>query len=210
MDKTSFLKYLELGDRHASAEVAEDFTMLDLTTAAAKGWFPPMKALPKPQYPTKPGREGDLQEHDRRWHPEGYKEGDRCKYREELAKRDLSDKIVVDKEAELFAKRLAYDGGFTSRFVDATKDLSHEFYGGKSYDGARVFSVQKDDDGYEVLVVYRPQDGVVYYALTSPDGDIGFLGDNPKTVKKDYELLKEDIKADKAHKWDTLSACPYL
>lgn len=36
----------------------------------------------------------DLEKHDKRFHPKGYKEGDSCKYRDELAKKDKADEGV--------------------------------------------------------------------------------------------------------------------
>lgn len=38
-----------------------------------------------------------LEEHDKVYHPNGYKEGDSCKFRENLEKKDDADKINVDK-----------------------------------------------------------------------------------------------------------------
>lgn len=41
----------------------------------------------------------DLEKHDKRFHPEGYKEGDACKYREGMAEGDKTDEgLGGDKE----------------------------------------------------------------------------------------------------------------
>ena len=36
-----------------------------------------------------------LEEHDKRWHPNGYKEGDSCLFRENMAKRDKTDAALA-------------------------------------------------------------------------------------------------------------------
>lgn len=42
----------------------------------------------------------DLEKHDARFHPKGYKEGDACKYRETLAKSDNADDLKAAEKAE--------------------------------------------------------------------------------------------------------------
>ena len=42
----------------------------------------------------------DLQKHDRRFHPKGYKKGDACKYRETLAKTDNADDLTAAEREE--------------------------------------------------------------------------------------------------------------
>lgn len=42
----------------------------------------------------------DLERHDRRFHPQGYKEGDKCQYRERMAAGDYTDAELVDAERE--------------------------------------------------------------------------------------------------------------
>ncbi len=53
---------------------------------------PAEDAAPDDDSPTQMA--SDLQKHDRRFHPQGYKEGDSCKYRETLAKGDKSDEAL--------------------------------------------------------------------------------------------------------------------
>ena len=42
----------------------------------------------------------DLQKHDRRFHPNGYKQGDSCKYRESLARGDSADNLAKAEKEE--------------------------------------------------------------------------------------------------------------
>ena len=57
--------------------------------------------------PTEDAAPTSLEAHDRRFHPDGYKEGDSCKYREELARGDNADLVVaeateqIDKEGDI-------------------------------------------------------------------------------------------------------------
>lgn len=169
MDKTSFLKYLALGEQKPApaSETAQDFHMLDLTPAAARGWFPPMKALPKPQYPIKPGREGDLQEHDRRWHPNGYKPGDKCKYREELARKDEADRLAAEGGAEeAKIDEFAKAGGFPSEPVAFSGSYGEWDLG----DGRTIYELAEEKDGYAALATYDPKDGVTLLVYSPYSG----------------------------------------
>lgn len=194
MDKTSFLKYLALGEQKPApaTETAEDYHMLDLTPSAARGWFPPMKALPKPQYPIKPGRVGDLEEHDRRFHPEGYKEGDKCKYREELAKKDEADRIAA--EANNVSTRLndfAKKAGFTGSPVDVTASFTEHFGNGET-----VYKLKEDWEGYKALAVHDPEDDSITLYLHSPANedfyDIPLEG--VASAVKEWESWRDDVR----------------
>ena len=167
MDKTSFLKYLALGEQKPApaTETAEDFHMLDLTPSAARGWFPPMKALPKPQYPIKPGRAGDLEEHDRRFHPEGYKEGDKCKYREELAKKDEADRLAAEGGSEAVkVEEFAKAGGFPGKPVAFSGSYGEWELG----DGETVYELAKEQNGYAALATYDPKTAETTLHVYSP------------------------------------------
>ncbi len=67
---------------------------LALDEEARAGMTPALDAMPNPS----------LEEHDRRFHPNGYKEGDACKFREELARQDEIDLSIRQEVKESFAR----------------------------------------------------------------------------------------------------------
>lgn len=79
----------------------------------------------------------DLERHDRRFHPNGYKEGDACKYRESMAKGDNADDLMsaekeegeLKEEADLLLKgeMVPSDGDRAKEigaYIDKTTDFS--------------------------------------------------------------------------------------
>lgn len=94
MNEKSFKEYLASGETNATD------ASLDLTSAAIRGWRSPLKAQPKPQMP--PHKDaaagggnppGGLDAHDKKYHPNWYKDGDSCNYRASLEKNDKADDL---------------------------------------------------------------------------------------------------------------------
>ena len=77
-----------------------------------------------------------LEEHDKRFHPNGYKDGDSCKFREALMRGDSADQIEAAEGEEAAEKQLDESD------VAAYLVLSEPIYSGKWKDGRTV----KDED----------------------------------------------------------------
>lgn len=93
----------------------------------------------------------DLESHDKRFHPEGYKEGDACKYREGMAKGDKTDEgLGGDKE-----QAKPQDDDMPTGTIVTIKD-SHLRYGGE-----RGEIVGNHKYGYKVKLVDRQDKPIV-------------------------------------------------
>lgn len=123
---------------------------------------------------TDPDVQDTLEHHDRRFHPNGYKEGDTCKFRERLARGDLSDMflddIKFDAEAEE-EKAMGKKGDGGSKFFRVVE-------GGEAF-----LPPEKDEGGFPVRI-------------TDMDSGESYVAKSPKDCRDEhdayvYELVKE-------------------
>ena len=61
-----------------------------------------------------PAEDMSLAEHDKRWHPQGYKKGDKCLFRSQMAKGDESDAAIGNGET----------GGISGIFTGSAADYA--------------------------------------------------------------------------------------
>lgn len=149
MDMKAFEKYLATGEKPAAQ--AQD--------AAPKGWKPDNKKYVANM----------LEMHDRRFHPNGYKEGDFCKLRETLAKGDKSDADLAKAEKE---EKKPSNGAYNptdAEIEEAAKATSKAFHFSKQgvknkildmLKGTRVYADQ-DGDLLTVVMAMKGKGSVV-------------------------------------------------
>lgn len=73
-----------------------------------------------------------LEEHDKRFHPNGYRDGDSCKYRDALKRGDSADRLA-DAEADESAEKRGLEG-----YIEAYKSLAEPLYSCKWNDGKPI------------------------------------------------------------------------
>ena len=117
-----------------------------------------------------PKKDPTLAAHDKRFHPQGYKDGDSCKFRDALARGDDADKLDDALEDE-YAQIL---GAFFNKVFDNKygKQLKFNGYRTKSLDEVRIAYTGDEplsDVAEEISKVAKPfgysAKGIAVYSL---------------------------------------------